>query len=402
MTEKKSRFVSYQLVTDLFASLIFALTVLTVIRMAALYEGIIDLSFLQMYSVLLLPELFVFVRRLRIKLIPMVLLHVLPVAAYLSAMAAILTYQGRRSITSGLLYLGFMAALNLIYSMFWRFRKASISAVTHDMFVASMALHLILVLVSRGNLRQAVMLNVFLVVCVYLIARQLYTFDANFAHNTQSSNRSVRQTQRQNYMNIFFIAGGIILALLLLTTIPISTISASLHTYGVKIGNFFSRLLPEPSDSAPNEPMELSKPMAGDGHEPFFVQIFFVLFSVVIVCAFLVAVFKAFHMFLKHFHMESPMEINRSTEDAVVDIIEEIYEEEPRPKEKDFGEGQEREIREKYYSTVQKAIRSGTRIDPSFTPEQIESALKEKGDPSLTELTPLYESVRYGKKNNEN
>ena len=47
------------------------------------------------------------------------------------------------------------------------------------------------------------------------------------------------------------------------------------------------------------------------------------------------------------------------------------------------------------------SFRDGQQAFHPYTPEQIESALKEKGDPSLTELTPLYESVRYGKKNSE-
>ena len=62
------------------------------------------------------------------------------------------------------------------------------------------------------------------------------------------------------------------------------------------------------------------------------------------------------------------------------------------------ADGYEREIRKKYYKTVQKAIRSGTRIDPSYTPEQIETALKENGEPSIAELTSQYESVRYSQK----
>ncbi|MBO4474974.1 MAG: hypothetical protein J5750_08720, partial [Clostridiales bacterium] len=145
--------------------------------------------------------------------------------------------------------------------------------------------------------------------------------------------------------------------------------------------------------------MEMPAPEVGGGSEPIFVQIIFVLFSVVIVIVFLVAVFKAFRMFLRLFHAERPSEIVRSSDDAVVDLIEDFCEdEEPRSSEKDFGDGYEQEIRKKYYKTVQKAIHSGTRIDPSYTPEQIESALKENGDSSISELTSRYESVRYGKK----
>ncbi|MBO4928443.1 MAG: hypothetical protein J5379_09385 [Clostridiales bacterium] len=402
MTEKKSRFVSHQLIIDLFASLIFAFSVLTVVRMSVLYEKIADVSTLHLFSVILLTELFVFIRRIRIRLLPMFLLHVLPVAGYLFIMSAILTQGGRKNITESLIYLGVMAVANLGYSMLWRFRIASISDITYDIFIASIALHLILFVITVGTLRQVVILHALLIVCVFLAARQIYTFDTKYSHNAQSGARSVRQAKRQNYMTIVFISGGIILALLILNTIPISTILSALRSFIVMIGRFFRRLLPAEGDSDPNEKLIAPKDDGGNGEEPFFVQILFVVFAVVIACVFLATVFKAFCLFLKKFHMEGPMERIKASDDAVVDIIEEIYEEEePRSFMKDFGDGYEREIRKKYYKTVQKAIRSGTRIDPSYTPEQIKSALKEKGDPSISELTSLYESVRYSMKSTD-
>ena len=402
MTEKKSRFASYQLSIDLFASLIFAFTVLTLVRMAVLYEGVIDLRFRHLFSVILLTELFVFIRRLRIRLVPMILLHILPIVLYLFVMALILTQEGRKNITLGLIYLGFMAVVNLLYSMFWRFKTVSISTVTHDLFVASMALHLILVVISRGSLRRSVMLNVFLILCAYLVARQLYTFDTKYYHNTHSGNPSVTQAKRQNYMTIVFISAGILLSLLIANSIPINTILSALRSFVFMAGKFFSRLLRTEDEELDPEKIVPPENYGGEGEEPFFVQILFAIFAVVLVIVFLAAVFKAFFLFIRQFQTEKSLDKVGVTDDAVVDIIEEIYEEEePRPLMKDFGDGYEREIRKKYYKTVQKAIRAGTRIDPSYTPEQIESALKEKGDPSISELTSLYETVRYSKKDSE-
>ena len=53
---------------------------------------------------------------------------------------------------------------------------------------------------------------------------------------------------------------------------------------------------------------------------------------------------------------------------------------------------------DQYYKTVQKSIHAGTKVDPSYTPKQIESVLKQNGDQSISELTSLYESVRYSEK----
>ncbi len=399
MTEKKSRFVSYQLITDLFASLIFAFTVLTFVRMAVLYEGVIDLSYLHLLSVIILTEIFVFVRRLRIRLFPMILLHILPIAVYLCIMFVILMQQGRRGIVSSLVYLGFMALVNLIYSMFWRFRVTSVSAVTYDVFVASMALHLILFIISRGSLRQVVMLDALLIVCAYLVARQLYIFDDKYYHNTQSNTQPSKQVKQQNYLTIFFIAGGILLALLILNAVPVGSMLSVLRALANGIGKLLRRILPKEGKSKPNEPMEFPEPDSESGEEPLFVQILLVIFAVAIALVFLFLLFKGFYLFLKKFRAATPSNPSKVADDAVVDIIEEVFEEEePLFSPKDFGEGYEGAVRKKYYKTVQKAIQSGTRIDPSYTPEQIESALKEKGDSSISDLTSEYKSVRYGKK----
>lgn len=405
VNEKKSIFVANQLVADLIASLIFAFSVLTVVRMVVLYERTIDLSYIQLLSVFLLTELFVFVRRLRIKLVPMLLLHALPVAGYLFVMSVLLAKGGRKNISECLFFLALMATLNLVYSMFWRFRITSLSSDTYDVFVASMALHLVLTLISKGTLRQSVMQNAFLVVCVFLVARQLYTFDAKYSHNIHSGTTAVKQAKRQNCMTIFLIAGGLILALLILKTVPSGkiggTILTAIRSFVVMIGSFFSRFLSEEKVSHTNGKFKLPEQSEDtSGEEPILVQILFTIVSVVIVLAILVVVFKAFLALLRKFHWEKTSVKKQDTNGAVVDIIEKIHtDKKPVFTKKDFGEGYERKIRKKYYKIVQKAIRSGIRIDPSYTTAQIKAALNKSGDPSFAELTFLYESVRYGKKN---
>ena len=431
MTEKKPRLSTNQLNIDLFASLIFGLTILTVACMGILYVQIIDLGYLHLFSVLILTEAFVLIRRLRLPLLPMFLLHVAAMALYLWGMSFLLEWQGKNDIQAGLVFLGVMGAANIVYSMLRRFQKSSVS-VTHDVFIASLALHLVLYIISSivdmgsqvvdgakkgsastivrslsdtGSTRHFILLNALLIVCVYLVARQLYTFDTKYHHNTHSSTQPVKQVKRQNHLTIAFIFGGILLALLVLNTIPISAILSGLRTLVVMIGRFFARFLPNEngtsrgSDNASSQEDQMQLPDPGDGGEPLFVQILIVLFVVFVIVVFLVSVYKAFRRFLKLFHIEESVEKVEGADDAVVDIIEEIpQDKKSRFAKKDFGSGYEREIRKKYYKTVQKAIHSGTKIDPSYTPKQIESALKQKGDPSISELTSLYESVRYSEK----
>lgn len=430
MTEKKSRFSTNQLNIDLFASLIFAFTILTIACMGILYVQIIDLGYLHLFSVVILTEIFVLIRRIRIKLVPMFLLHVLSMVLYLWGMSFLLTWQGKKDIQAGLIFLGVMAAANLVYSMLRRFQKSSVS-VTHDVFIASLALHLVLYIIASivdmgtkveegassgagtivrslsdtGSTRHFILLNAILIVCVYLVARQLYTFDTKYHHNTHSSTQPVKQVTRQNHLTIAFIFGGILLALLVLNTIPVSTILSGLRSLVVMIGRFFAQFLPNEDgsmsgpDDASSQQDDTMLPDPGDGGEPLFVQILIVMFVVFVIIMFLVAVYKAFRRFLKLFHIEESVERVKGADDAVVDIIEEVpQDKKSRFAKKDFGTGYEREIRKKYYKTVQKAIHSGTKVDPSYTPKQIESVLKRQGDPSISELTSLYESVRYSKK----
>ncbi len=109
---------------------------------------------------------------------------------------------------------------------------------------------------------------------------------------------------------------------------------------------------------------------------------------------------SAIRLFIKMFRQAE--ETERVVEnESVVDIIENLTPKKShvfRNEKKDFGSGEEKEVRKKYYRTVQKAIYSGADIRSSSSPKQIESVLKEKGDQSISELTSRYQSVRYGKK----
>ena len=314
MTEKKSRFSTNQLNIDLFASLIFAFTILTIACMGLLYVQIIDLGYLHLFSVIILTEIFVLIRRIRIKLVPMFLLHVLSMVLYLGGMSFLLTWQGKKDIQAGLIFLGVMAAANLVYSMLRRFQKSSVS-VTHDVFIASLALHLVLYIIASivdmgtkveegassgagtivrslsgtGATRHFILLNTILIVCVYLVARQLYTFDTKYHHNTHSSTQPVKQVNRQNHLTIAFIFGGILLALLVLNTIPVSTILSGLRSLVVMIGRFFAQFLPNEEgsmsgpDDASSQQDDMKLPDPGDGGEPLFVQILIVMFVVFVI-----------------------------------------------------------------------------------------------------------------------
>ena len=97
---------------------------------------------------------------------------------------------------------------------------------------------------------------------------------------------------------------------------------------------------------------------------------------------------------------ESDEKVIENENDAVIDIIEKTVPKKAGRKRlsRDFGTGEEAQIRKKYYQTVSRAIRAGVPVKDSSSPRQIEEMLLEKGDPSISELTSRYESVRYNKR----
>ena len=133
------------------------------------------------------------------------------------------------------------------------------------------------------------------------------------------------------------------------------------------------------------------------------------IISAVIVTIFVIAIAFVLFRFMvlglrniwKKFHLaEADEKVIENENNAVIDIIEKTEHKKVRKKHltRDFGTGEEAKIRKRYYQTVSRAIHAGVPIKDSSSPRQIEKLLKEKGDPSISELTSQYESVRYNKR----
>ena len=75
MTEKKSIFIKYALMTDIMMSLIFFLNLTTIQRLGTLYLPLINLASVISLAPALLIVSFVFLRRLRIKNYQMIYLN---------------------------------------------------------------------------------------------------------------------------------------------------------------------------------------------------------------------------------------------------------------------------------------------------------------------------------------
>ena len=149
-----------------------------------------------------------------------------------------------------------------------------------------------------------------------------------------------------------------------------------------------------------NHGAELVQPDA-ENYEPSDASMIITIIIIVAIALLLFfIVINAIRRLIKRFQLAEGSEKVIERNDAVIDIIEEV------PKTKkisgkhlDFGEGYEGKIRKQYYNTVTRAIRKGITVKKGTSPRQIEQQIKEKGDPSISELTSLYESVRYNKKN---
>ena len=408
LSAKKPFFVRADLFVDFLMSAAFCFTVLSIAVVMKLYVQIVDLSYIHFLSILIPASLFILARRIRVKLPLMLLAHMFIFVFYLYTMSSILAWSGRNNVTASTVVLGVATFANLIYSMLQRLR-ATTGEVTYDIFIADFALHIVLYIVcviTKSDTTTIIMSHAVVIALLYFVARQLYTFDRRYYHNLHSATQPVAKIKKQNYQTIIVIFGGVFFALLLLFLFPTGALSRAITSILRSIGSFIGRFFKEETttgDDGSGGSLSMDKKLPDledDGSGPsLFTKIIVVIVVMIIAFMIVAAVVFAIRQLLKLFKQAEDTE--RVVEnDSVVDIIEDVTPKKSRSRfsRRNFGTGREREIRKKYFHTVQKAISSGTLIRPAYTPHQIESALKKKGDPSISELTSQYEAVRYGKK----
>ena len=406
---KKSRFVSDYLVIDIMSSLMVCFSVISVAVIGLVYFTVSALSYRHLCTLTFVSVAFVFLRRLRIPQFMMIASHFIAGALYL-ALYYYYILDGTPELLGATIFMGTCVFALFIHSMTYRYSKKT-RHILFDNLVVFLSVHSVLIftLVVMGATGKTfyILLDSIMLVVLHFAARQLDVFDTKYYHNLHSSTQPIKSMKSQNHYSIFLIFGGIMFALILLLYMPVETISAfiqgvigAVFSFLGYILNLLNKWAHGSGSEYNNHGAELVQPDA-ENYEPSDASMIITIIIIVAIALLLFfIVINAIRRLIKRFQLAEGSEKVIERNDAVIDIIEEV------PKAKkisgkhlDFGEGYEGKIRKQYYNTVTRAIRKGITVKKGTSPRQIEQQIKEKGDPSISELTSLYESVRYNKKN---
>ncbi|HAU51313.1 MAG TPA: hypothetical protein DCW43_06055 [Clostridiales bacterium] len=406
---KKSRFVSDYLVIDIMSSLMVCFSVISVAVIGLVYFTVSALSYRHLCTLTFVSVAFVFLRRLRIPQFLMIASHFIAGALYL-ALYYYYILDGTPELLGATIFMGTCVFALFIHSMTYRYSKKT-RHILFDNLVVFLSVHSVLIftLVVMGATGKTfyILLDSIMLVVLHFAARQLDVFDTKYYHNLHSSTQPIKSMKSQNHYSIFLIFGGIMFALILLLFMPVETISAfiqgvigAVFSFLGYILNLLNKWAHGSGSEYNNHGAELVQPDA-ENYEPSDASMIITIIIIVAIALLLFfIVINAIRRLIKRFQLAEGSEKVIERNDAVIDIIEEV------PKAKkisgkhlDFGEGYEGKIRKQYYNTVTRAIRKGITVKKGTSPRQIEQQIKEKGDPSISELTSLYESVRYNKKN---
>lgn len=408
MTNERRRepiFIPDRIGTDIMMSLSGFFTLLSLSIFLLCYAHIFRVSYSILLVCAILPLTFVMIRRLKFSFVSLLLLHLAFSLTFVVIMQRIM--GGTNQATYNAAFLGVTVAIpNIIYSMIQRLSYGK-RRVRSDGFLFALIMHfllaIVLILTGYHFRLDMVTTNLMLLLICFLTARQTDTFEERYYHNLHSSTQPISSVKRQNTIMTLIGVGGILLAFILLQFIPIGKLSRMIARLFNKLPYLLNLKLEE--EPASSEAEELTRmpdfPKEDDSGSPIVMKIITVITIVIIAFIVTVLIYNLVRAIVSRFHkMERKEKVVEN--DAVVDIIEDVSPKKSKTKARhlDFGEGYEREIRKKYFARVTKAIHHGLPIKASSSPKQIEALIKEEGDPSISELTSLYESVRYNKKTN--
>ena len=343
----------------------------------------------------------------------MIGLHLVFGAAFLFLLH-IIFFQFLKNDITNTIFVGIIIFVLFIFSILKRYRRR-IERSSFDSVVVALCVHVFMLLGSTFGAipvdLSTILFDAILIVILYLSGRQLSVFESSYYHNLHSSTQPIHSIKRQNYISLLYLFGGVLFALIMLVLVPINPILSTLSKVMPLIGRFFGWLVDVlfswMSDSDLESGGQEGTPIQDkrDTNVDSITEII----SAVIVTIFVIAIAFVLFRFMvlglrniwKKFHLaEADEKVIENENNAVIDIIEKTEHKKARKKHltRDFGTGEEAKIRKRYYQTVTRAIHAGVPIKDSSSPRQIEKLLKEKGDPSISELTSQYESVRYNKR----
>lgn len=385
-------------VVDLLMSFIFILTTLSVELVAIRYVQA-DVPYNVVMIDLLVVIIFTCLRRLQVDIKIILAAH--PVVA-------VLLFGAHRKLLSGyyddwfaMIFLIAVLFFNMIYSLSCMGKKSTLRAKPEGMYF-SLLVHLLLFFaVGLSVTIYPILVNAVLMVMCYLAARQMDIFETKYAHSISSSSQSSSEIRQNNRKTVVILLISVMVSMCALFLFPYDAFYAFILACLRALFKILNSLADDPEAGQPEMGENLDFEFdQSSGETPLLLKM--ILSVVVVAVSLLMLNFFGTLLinFIKSFRLPK-FELYRDSEKEdliVTDLIEDIAHDRKKIKRRDMGKGEEYRIRKKYYDKVRRAVKKGVPIRRSSTPGQIERLIREAGDSSISELTPIYQEIRYNKK----
>ena len=396
---RKKLFATDDFVVDLLMSLVFALSSISVEFVAIRYVQL-SIPYHVVMLQLLVVMIYTFLRRLQLDIRVILAAH--PVVMILT----LWTFKtiGKRYYSDWFasLFLFFIILSAMIYSLSCLGKRSTMRAKPEGIYFSLFIHFLLFFAVGNSVMIYPILVDAAIMVMCYLAARQLDVFEKRYSHSINTSSQSSSAIRKNNRLTVVILLLSVMVSLCALFLFPYDAFYRMLLFILRMIFKLINSLVDEPETADQDFGERFDLELEQDaGETPLLIKVILSIVAVGIALLLLnffgtLIVNLIRNLRLPKFEMYKDKNIEDDR--IVTDLIEDIGHDRKKIRRRDMGKGEEYRIRKKYYDTVRRAAKRGVDIRTSSTPGQIEKLILESGDSSISELTPIYQEIRYNKK----
>lgn len=408
MTEE-ARPVRESFIAEVLMSVIITASILSCLMMIRGFNEFITITTYPQLIPLLLAVIHTIIRRKWPKLWLCFILHVLASAAFYFALIFI-PATGYGDGLSNRIYLAAIVFFFTVFSFSYRLdpkilpSDSQVAAIPACVFPVTGFFY---IMMNRPDLVHDLITNTILAAVMYLVMRQIAVFDTKYYHSIRSSSRAPAQLRRQNYKTTASLIGIFILSLVVVSLVPVETLS-NIVKNGIivilrfvipvifAIIDFFARLVKDLDTGDENETGKMPD-LEDNFQDAPWLRILSIAIAILILMGIILLIINTIRLMIRN-APKYGKEKETTNDGIVTDTIDNI-----RPdsnpffrRRPDFGKGYERRVRKQFYDKTMSAMRKGLSVSDSSTPGQIEKVLTENGDKDFASLRKEYEKIRYG------
>lgn len=396
---RKKLFATDDFVVDLLMSLVFALSSISVEFVAIRYVQL-SIPYHVVMLQLLVVMIYTFLRRLQLDIRVILAAH--PVVMILT----LWTFKtiGKRYYSDWFasLFLFFIILSAMIYSLSCLGKRSTMRAKPEGIYFSLFIHFLLFFAVGNSVMIYPILVDAAIMVMCYLAARQLDVFEKRYSHSINTSSQSSSAIRKNNRLTVVILLLSVMVSLCALFLFPYDAFYRMLLFILRMIFKLINSLVDEPETADQDFGERFDLELEQDaGETPLLIKVILSIVAVGIALLLLnffgtLIVNLIRNLRLPKFEMYKDKNIEDDR--IVTDLIEDIGHDRKKIRRRDMGKGEEYRIRKKYYDTVRRAAKRGVDIRTSSTPGQIEKLILKSGDSSISELTPIYQEIRYNKK----